>query len=141
MSKQSLSWRACTGAAIRGTGRPGVDLLLERRWERRYPFRDLDREGVERLVAPAAPNSRVRAVTPLTRGLRNSNYRIDLTEPGGSERSVVLRLYTADPAACRREVALARLVGGSVPVPETIYVDPDADPPYTVTTWIDGVKL
>jgi aminoglycoside phosphotransferase (APT) family kinase protein len=114
---------------------------VEWRWERRYPFRDLDREAVERLVTPAAPLSRVQAVAPLTRGLRNASYRVDLAESDGSARSVVLRLYTADPAACRREAALARLVGSSVPVPETLYVDPTADPPYAVTTWIDGLAL
>lgn len=114
---------------------------MERGWDRRHPFHDLTTEAVEALVRPAFPDGRVRSIEPLTAGLRNTNYRVDLTRPGGSETCVVLRLYTADPAACRREAALARLVGDAVPMARVFHADPDADPPYAVTSWIDGVKL
>jgi hypothetical protein len=49
-------------------------------------------------------------------GLRNPNYRLHLA---GDPRPVVLRLYTADTAACAREVSLMGLVGERVPVPRS----------------------
>ena len=52
---------------------------------------------------------------------------------------MVLRLYTANPAACAREVALARLLADGIPIPELLYADPDGDPPYAVVAWCDGL--
>ena len=51
--------------------------------------------------------------TVLRGGLRNTNYKLRLA---GEEPPAVLRLYTAEAAACGREVALRRLVGARVPV-------------------------
>ena len=114
---------------------------MEQQWERRHPFLELDHGAVERLMRPAAPDSRVYSFAPLMSGHRNTNYRVDLAEPDGTRRSIVLRLYTADPSACSREAALARLVGGAVPMPAVLHSAPDADPPYAVVSWIEGVKL
>ncbi|MDQ3701360.1 MAG: phosphotransferase, partial [Chloroflexota bacterium] len=112
---------------------------MEQRWERHYPFLQLDHPALERLVGAAFPGVRVLAAEPLAGGLRNTNYRVRLAGPAA--RDVVLRLYTADPAACRREAALAALVGGTVPVPPVLYAAPDADPPFAVTAWIEGMRL
>src|SRR5690349_13631834 len=81
---------------------------MQENWERRFPFRELDHAAIERLIRLALPGADVRAVQPLTAGLRNTNYRVEL-DGSMPSRSVVLRLYTADPAACQRETALAAL--------------------------------
>jgi aminoglycoside phosphotransferase (APT) family kinase protein len=111
---------------------------MQQGWERRYPFLDLGHAAIERLLHAAYPRAHVLEADPLTGGLRNSNYHIRLA---GHEEPLVLRLYTADPAACRREAALAKLVQGRVAVPTFLYADPDADPPMAITTWAHGVKL
>jgi len=71
-------------------------------------------------------------------GLRNTNYKLRLA---GEERPAVLRLYTAEAAACAREVALMRLVGERVPVPRVLSADPTADPPWALFEWIDGERF
>jgi Ser/Thr protein kinase RdoA (MazF antagonist) len=111
---------------------------MQQGWERRYPFLELGREALGRLLRRGFPGARVLEAEPLTAGLRNTNYRVRLL---GRAEPVVVRLYTADPAACRREVALTTLVRSSVPVPEVLYADPRADPPLAVLRWIEGVKL
>jgi aminoglycoside phosphotransferase (APT) family kinase protein len=116
---------------------------VERRWERQHPFLRLDRAAVARRLRPLFPGARVREVAPLTGGLRNTNYRVRLDDPAvpGAGREVALRLYTADRAACQREVALAARVGATVPVPAVLYADPAAEPPFAVFDWVAGVRL
>jgi Ser/Thr protein kinase RdoA (MazF antagonist) len=111
---------------------------MQQGWGRRYPFLEVGREALGRLLRRAITGAHVLEAEPLAAGLRNTNYRVRLL---GRDEPVVVRLYTADRAACRREVALARLVGSNVPVPEVLYADPDADPPLAVLRWIEGVKL
>ena len=69
-------------------------------------------------------------------------YRVHvsgLTEP------LVLRIYSRDAAACRKEVELHRLVGASVPVPEIVYADFAACPgevgPHVLMRWVAGVTF
>jgi aminoglycoside phosphotransferase (APT) family kinase protein len=71
----------------------------------------------------------------LSGGLRNTNYRVQLA---GGTVPLVLRLYTADPATCAREVALLRLIEGRVPSPRILRSDPSARPPWSLMTFING---
>src|SRR5687767_2734406 len=100
---------------------------MQRGWERRYPFLQLTQDAIAQRVQAAFPHAVVVAAEPLTSGLRNTNYRIQLQD---QEAPLVLRLYTADPSACRREHALANLLHARVPLPTVFYVDPVADPPF-----------
>ena len=68
----------------------------------------------------------------------NTNYKLRLA---GEEPPAVLRLYTAEAAACAREVALMQLVGERVPVPRVLSADPTADPPWALFEWIDGERF
>ena len=61
-------------------------------------------------------------VQPLTDGLRNANFKISLDRAPGD---VVLRVYEQDPSLCQKEVDLLRMVSGTVPVPHTIYAEPE----------------
>lgn len=116
---------------------------MQEDWERRHPHVDLDRETLEALLRPAFPGRALVEVEPLSGGLANTNYRALLSGVGSP---VVVRIYTRDPTACHREIALHRLVGDRVPVPEVIYADADgtgaaAGYPYMVTRWVEGEKL
>ncbi len=111
---------------------------MEQHWERRHPLVALGAADIEQRLRAVFPAPRVVAFAPLTAGLRNTNYRVQLADRAAP---VLLRLFTADAAACAREVALVRLLHGRVPVPAVLYADPAADPPWTVTSWIEGERF
>jgi aminoglycoside phosphotransferase (APT) family kinase protein len=114
-----------------------VGPMMERDWGRRRPFVQLGLEDVQERVRLALPGASVLAIEPLTAGLRNTNYRVRLD---GREKSVVLRLFTGDAAACQREAALFGLLKGrAIPMPAVLYAQPHADPPFAIASWIDGV--
>jgi aminoglycoside phosphotransferase (APT) family kinase protein len=92
-------------------------VAVEEGWQRRHPHVQLDREAMRRLVGVA-----VLEATVLRGGLRNTNY-------------------TAEAAACAREVALMRLVGERVPVPRVLSADPTADPPWALFEWLAGDRF
>lgn len=93
---------------------------------------------IEALIQPFAAGARVVEAVPLGGGLRNTNYRLRLSS---RPEPVVLRLFSADPSACPREAALARLVGAHVPVPTVLHSEPDAEPPWNIVTWMEGERF
>lgn len=111
--------------------------LMERSWERRHRFVELPRAELVRLVSRALPGAAVVDARPLTAGLRNTNYRLELA--GGS--AAVLRLYVADPEACDREAAVVATMAGRVPAPRVLYSDATASPPFALLEWLDGLPL
>ncbi len=110
---------------------------MERGWERAYSFRQVSRAEAEVFVRLALPSAKVARVEPLTAGLRNTNYRVELVEG----RALVLRMYTADPSACARESAVLAALAGRVPVPRVLHSEPSADPPFSLFDWIEGRPL
>jgi aminoglycoside phosphotransferase (APT) family kinase protein len=108
-------------------------------WSRLHDFLNLGPKEVAALLRPVVTDGRrILAAEPLTDGLANTNYWVRIE---GREEPLVLRLYTRDRDACRKEAALLGLVGDRVPVPRVLHAAPDAQVPYAVTTWVDGVKL
>lgn len=102
----------------------------ERSWQRREALVFLSAREATDLLDKVVVD-----LAPLSGGLRNTNYRVQLAaEPVPH----VLRLYTADPSACAREAALLRLVAGSVPSPDILRSDPGAGLPWSLMTFIDG---
>jgi Ser/Thr protein kinase RdoA (MazF antagonist) len=110
---------------------------MERGWERAFPFMNLSAAELERLIGAAVPGARVIAAHQLSSGLRNTNYRVDLA--GG--RTVLLRVYVADPEACEREAAVLAAVAGAVPAPGVLSWDAQANPPFAVHEWLSGSLL
>jgi aminoglycoside phosphotransferase (APT) family kinase protein len=108
-------------------------MAVEAGWQRRYPHVQLDLEAIQSLIGSAVLEAEV-----LSGGLRNTNYRLRLAS---EQSAVVLRLYTAEAAACAREVSLMRLVGERVPVPRVLNAESAADPPWAVFEWIDGIRF
>ncbi len=110
---------------------------MERGWERRHPFLELSAGEIERLVSRALPGLRVVSAAPLTSGLRNTNYRLELA----GDTAAVLRLYAADPEACGREAAVLAAIRGLAPVPRVRYFDATAAPPFALLDWLSGVPM
>src|SRR5271157_3400885 len=94
--------------------------IPEARWVRKEPRRSLAPDVLERAIKRALPRSGVIEWHPLEAGFRNSNFKVLV-----DSRAFVLRIYEHDASLCRKEVDLLRLVSGSVPAPEVIYVEPD----------------
>ncbi len=95
---------------------------------------------LEQIATVAAPASRALACAPLSGGLRNSIFKLEL-EPGGP---VVVRIYQHDPSLCRKELDLSALLDGRVPVPRILYASPEGQdglPPFTVAGYIEGVMF
>ena len=113
-------------------------MAVEQGWRRRFAFVQLSLAEIEELIQPYAAGARVLDATPLAGGLRNTNYRIQLSSQA---EPVVLRLYSADPSACPREMALTRLVERTVPVPHILHAEPEATVPWALVSWIDGIRF
>lgn len=107
-------------------------------WSRHSAHLALDAAALGRLIEPAIGAGAVTDFEPLSGGLANTNYRVTLA---GRAEPLVVRVYTRDAAVCATEVALLRRVADSVPVPRLLYAACDAEPPYTVSSWVAGVKL
>jgi fructokinase len=75
--------------------------------------------AVVRLLEPIFRGRRVVNMERLAEGLCNFNYRIEFDPPAAP---VVLRIYGRDPAACRKEAELLRLLHDTLPVPEVLHV-------------------
>jgi fructokinase len=75
--------------------------------------------AVARLLDTIFRGRRVVNVERLAEGLCNFNYRIDFDPPA---EPVVLRIYGRNPAACRKEADLLRLLHDTIPVPEVLHV-------------------
>ncbi|GAA1724902.1 aminoglycoside phosphotransferase family protein [Brachybacterium phenoliresistens] len=90
------------------------------------------------------PRTRIAAITPLTGGLSQAMYRLDLT--GADAPAVVLRRWPEDgpwPRECaRREAAaLELLAGGGIGAPGLIAADPEGERtgrPSTLMTCLPG---
>lgn len=92
-------------------------------------------DHIQRILARALPGHAVASCEPVTGGVLNSVYRITVE---GMSTEFALRIYLHDPAACRKEVDLHRLVAEHVPVPEIVFADPEGDPPCALMHWIPG---
>jgi fructokinase len=110
---------------------------MERGWDRIHSFRLVSRAEAEGFVRLALPSAKVARVEPLTAGLRNTNYRVELVEGC----TLVLRMYTADPSACARESAILAALEGRVPVPRVLLSGPTAEPPFSLLQWLEGTTL
>ena len=105
------------------------------------PRRSLPRPVLDRIVHAAFPRCRLLACEPLSDGLRNANFKLQL-DP--APEPVVLRIYEHDASLCQKEIDLMRLVGRSVPVAEVIYAEPSGWedlPPFTLSRWVEGITF
>lgn len=110
-------------------------------WERIELPRSLDAKQINEIVKPAFPNKRVVYSERIGVGLSNSNYKIYLD---GSTEPFVFRLYRGNKEVADKEIDIARLVGGRVPIANFIYADTSCslfDKPWSILEWKEGVLL
>src|SRR5260370_21547840 len=116
-------------------------MAVETGWRRRFPCVELSQSEIERLLAPYFPSVQVHEVAWLDGGLRNTNYRLQLSSYA---EPVVLRLFSSQDelaaGACGREAALLHLVESRVPVARVLHSAPEADPPWNLVTWVDSIR-
>lgn len=114
----------------------------EARWSRLAPRRHLDPDLAQSLLQCAFSGCSIAAMEPLSGGYRNANFRVRLNPPALPE--MVLRVYEHDASLCRKEVDLMRLVGSTVPVPEVLYANTEANtdlPAFAILRFVEGVTL
>ncbi len=114
---------------------------MQKDWQRRYDFVELDEATLHAMLQPAFPGKIVIATQLLTSGLCNTNYKVWLS---GITGAFVLRLYVRDRAACQKDYDLFNLVHDRVPVPELLYADVAGEryeTAYAVMRWVDGILL
>lgn len=110
-------------------------------WSRRTELVTIGTDTLRRLLEPRWPGVRITSAEHVSGGLANTNYRVIMAH---QPDPVIVRFYTREPEACAREAALLRLVAGTIPAPEALYVAPEAGPftyPYIVLSWMEGVPL
>jgi aminoglycoside phosphotransferase (APT) family kinase protein len=106
-------------------------LSVEEGWQRRFAVAELDPAAASALLG-----QHVRSLRLLSGGLRNTNYRVEL-----ASGPAVLRLYTAEAAACARETRLLELLLPIIPVPRVVDRRCDANPPWALLEFVDGVRF
>jgi aminoglycoside phosphotransferase (APT) family kinase protein len=111
------------------------------RWLRAEPRRSLPDAATRRILEHALPGTRAISIEPLTDGLRNANFRLELD---GGPRRVVLRIYEHDESICRKEIDLLRRIHDDLPVPEVLFAEPrgfEDVPPFAVLRWVEGITI
>lgn len=100
----------------------------------------VDLNSLNQMLAPAFPGRTADGAELLGGGFANANFKVAVS---GMDEAVVIRVYLRDRTAAQREASILTLVKESVPVPEVLYVSPDAPemPIYTILRWVDGVPL
>ncbi|MGO8951161.1 MAG: phosphotransferase family protein [Ktedonobacterales bacterium] len=114
---------------------------MQEGWGRRFELLTLDIDTLSALLEPVAAGHPIISAEAQGGGLVNTNYKVTLS---GWNDTVVVRLYTRDPSACRLERDIYQLAHASIPMPEVLYADPAGERcgrPYMVTRWVPGIKL
>jgi aminoglycoside phosphotransferase (APT) family kinase protein len=92
-----------------------------------------------RILEQALPGSALTSCEPLTDGASNLNYLLRFV---GSNDPLVLRIYTRDPGACAKELAILRPARGIIPVPEVIHAGSQGDDaPYVLYRFVEGITF
>ncbi|KIL40944.1 aminoglycoside phosphotransferase [Gordoniibacillus kamchatkensis] len=114
---------------------------MKENWERAEAPVTLELPEIAELVAPLFRGKRVTAAERIGIGLSNSNYKLELE---GMREPYVLRLYRGDENVAAKERDIARLLRGTVPVPDILYADWSRTrykSPWAVVEWREGALL
>ncbi len=100
----------------------------------------VDLHALNEMLAPAYPGQTAVAAELVSGGFANTSFKVRLSNV---DATVVIRIYVRDPSAAYREASILELVKERVPVPEVVYVSPEAQEPhpYLILRWAEGVPL
>jgi aminoglycoside phosphotransferase (APT) family kinase protein len=110
-------------------------------WTRATPVLELSTRQLEKLISAAFPGQRVVERQYTDGGLANTTISLKLSP---IDTTVLLRIFTRDPAQAKKEYALSKLVDTVVPTPNVIYFSPSnkfTGHPYMIREWIEGDRL
>jgi aminoglycoside phosphotransferase (APT) family kinase protein len=96
---------------------------------------------IAQILARALPKHVLRSFERLTGGASNMSYLLRFS---GTDAPLVLRIYTRDPSACRKEMDILRSASGQLPVPEVIYADPTGEDdvgPFVLYRYAEGITF
>jgi len=93
------------------------------------------------LVNNTLPNRVLRSFDRIEGGVSNLNYLLRFEGP---EAPIVLRFYTRDPSACRKEIRILQSASRVLPVPEIVASNPAGEediPPYVMYRFAEGITF
>jgi aminoglycoside phosphotransferase (APT) family kinase protein len=114
---------------------------MKESWERPEPPVLLDLKVINYILGTVFPGKRVIAADRIGTGLHNSNYRILLE---GNTDPLVLRIYSESGEVAEKELAIAELVGGTIPIADILYADTSGSKfnrPWALLEWKQGSLL
>jgi fructokinase len=100
----------------------------------------VDLVALNEMLNPPYPGHSVISAELVSGGFANASYKVALSHLAAP---IVVRVYLRDPSAAYREASILDLVKERVPVPDVLYVSPEAREPHTyiILRWMDGIPL
>ena len=98
-------------------------------------------EALRSLTKSLFPHLTIKYLTPLSGGLINTNIKVSFES---NQAPIVFRLYRDGAQACRKEMALHKLIYESVPVAKILHVEPrgfENLPAFSVLEFIEGLTF
>ncbi|MGD9679644.1 MAG: phosphotransferase family protein [Candidatus Obscuribacterales bacterium] len=110
-------------------------------WRRGRELPDLTVAQIEKLMTPAFQGARVEQFRFAEGGLSNTNLVVHIS---GRQEPLLLRIFEARPESAAKEYAIARRLGGRVPVAAFHALLPDNEftgSPYAILEYLPGERL
>jgi aminoglycoside phosphotransferase (APT) family kinase protein len=114
---------------------------VEENWGRISALVQLEPGQINEMLRPVLAGRKVVTAEVLTSGHANTNYRLHLSD---SAEALVLRLFTRDPTACRKEYSIFAALHSTIPMAEILYIEPDPAVfgfAYSLNKFVEGTLL
>lgn len=112
---------------------------MDSKWERVIPYIELNVETIEKMMSVINPGEKIRKISLIKKGLRNSNYRIEYYN-----KKFLLRIYGVNDDWWKKEKVIYNHVNEKVRVPKLYYLGEEfnvINKPYAIFEYVDGPTL
>lgn len=112
---------------------------MDSKWERVQPYIKLNKETAERMMSCIKPHEKIKNISLIKKGLRNTNYCVEY-----DNSKFLLRIYGFDDNWWEKEKSVFNHVSKKIRVPELFYLNNKSDiidKPYAIFEYINGVTL
>lgn len=116
-----------------------MQTVLKTNWERYRPPCDISLDKARELLASFG-EEKPTSIEFLSDGCANSNYKVCFP----NRESLVLRIYTRDKSAFRKERDLYQRLGSDLPLPRFIFADESTSLipyPFALHSFVDGILM